>query len=146
MVTPSKSSSVGLTACSNERWDGGNVTDPAFELYYGGSDGLIHELMYHFNNQSWNSRDTFADTNGNGGIACSFSNTSFSYMFSSSKDNKLQLWWKDYNDTAANRAANTDTHPLGVWTQGKAFRIRFFIARPLTFMCSAQPSSYRSLP
>ena len=40
-------------------------------------------------------------------------------MFSSSKDHKLQLWWKDSNDTKANRAANTSTHPLGVWTQGK---------------------------
>lgn len=95
------------------------MTDPQFELYYGGDDGLVHEMIYHYNTDEWSSHAIFADTNGNAGISCSGSNTSMSYMFSSSKDNKLQFWWKDSNNTEANRAVNTSTHPLGVWTQGK---------------------------
>lgn len=98
------------------------MTDPAFELYYGGPDNMVHELIYHFKTNEWTSHATFMDSNGNGGIACSASNTSFSYMFASSKENTLELWWKDSNDTAANRAANTSTHPLGVWTKGISFR------------------------
>lgn len=117
-VMPSTALSVGLAACSNEQWNGGKLADPVLELYYGGRDNLVHELIYNFNSQEWTSHALFPNTNGNAELACSASNTSISYMFSSSMDNKLELWWKDSNTTVANSAANTTAHPLGVWTKG----------------------------
>lgn len=120
-IAPSLSSSVGLTACSNERWNGDNVTknERVFELYYGASDNLVHELIYNFGSNAWTPHFSFPDSNGNAGIACSASNTSLSYVFLSNTDNELEIWWKDSNDTVANSAANTTNHPLGVWSKGK---------------------------
>ena len=126
-VTLSESKSVGLAACSNERWDGENMTasNRMFELYCGSSDNVVHELIYNFGTRSWTSRSSFPNTNGNAGIACSASNSSFSYVFLSNTDNKLELWWKDSNETAANSAANTTTHPLGVWSKGKSLDLSY---------------------
>ncbi|MCJ1265925.1 hypothetical protein MMC22_005807 [Lobaria immixta] len=120
-VKPSESPSVGLTACSNERWNGANVSinDRVFELYYGDSDNLVHELTYNFGSKSWTSHANFPNTLASAGIACSASNASFSYVFLSNNKDQLELWWKDSNDTAANSAANSTTHPLGTWTKGK---------------------------
>ena len=113
---PSDSKSVGLTACSDEPFNGGNTT--AFELYYGGRDNRVHELIYNFGSQSWTSHFTFPSATGNAGIACSASGTSISYVFLSNIDNELELWWKDSNVTTANIAANTTAHPLGIWSKG----------------------------
>lgn len=89
-----------------------------FELYYGGKDNLVHELIYNFASQSWTSHFTFPSTTGNAGIACSTSNSSMSYVFLSNIKNELELWWKDSNVTAANSAANTIGRPLGIWSKG----------------------------
>lgn len=120
-IKPSESLSVGLNACSNERFNGANVSinDRVFELYYGDKDSLVHELIYNFGNESWTSHGSFPNTLASAGIACSTSNSSFSYVFLSNTKHQLELWWKDSNDTAANRAANTPTHPLGTWNKGK---------------------------
>lgn len=120
-VIPSTSDSVGLTACSNERWNGANVPmeERTFELYYGGNDTLVHELIFNFGNRSWTSHSPFPNTQGNAGIACSASNASWSYVFLTNTENKLELWWKDSNNTAANNAARTTSHPLGIWSKGK---------------------------
>lgn len=120
-VKPSESPGVGLTACSNELWNGGNVSinDRVFELYYGDKDSVVHELIYNFGSQRWTSQASFPNTMASAGIACSASNASFSYVFLSNTDNQLELWWKDANDTAANSAANSTNHPLGTWTKGK---------------------------
>ncbi|MCJ1423915.1 hypothetical protein MMC29_001800 [Sticta canariensis] len=118
-VKPSESPSVGLNACSNERFNGANVSinERVFELYYGDKDGLVHELIYSFGNESWTPQVSFPNTMASAGIACSTSNSSFSYVFLSNTNHQLELWWKDSNDTAANRAANTPKHPLGTWNK-----------------------------
>lgn len=120
-VKPSESLSVGLNACSNERFNGANVSinDRTFEVYYGGKDGLVHELIYNFGNESWTSLGSFPNTVASAGLACSTSLSSFSYVFLSNTDHQLEIWWKDSNDTAENRGANTTKHPLGTWTKGK---------------------------
>lgn len=120
-VKPSESLSVGLNACSNERFNGANVSiaDRVFELYYGDKDGLVHELIYHFGNETWTAYGSFQNTMASAGIACSTSNSSFSYLYLSNTDHQLELWWKDSNVTAANRASNSTKHPLGTWTKGK---------------------------
>ena len=96
-----------------------SINDRVFELYYGDSDNLVHELIYNFGSKSWTSHANFPNTLASAGIACSASNASFSYVFLSNNNDQLELWWKDSNDTAANSAANSTTHPLGTWTKGK---------------------------
>ncbi|MCJ1422751.1 hypothetical protein MMC29_000631 [Sticta canariensis] len=51
------------------------------------------------------------------GITCATSNSSFSYVSLSKTDHQLEIWWKDLNDTAANRAAYSTKHPLGTWNK-----------------------------
>lgn len=134
-VKPSESPSVGLTACSNEGWNGANganvsMNDRAFELYYGDSDNVVHELVFNFGTQLWTSHFSFLNTMASAGIACSASSTSFSYVFLSNTDDELELWWKDSNDTAVNSAARSTTHPLGTWSKGKA--LIFLVLRNVT--------------
>jgi len=86
------------------------ASDQKFELYYGGDDNLVHEVQYDFGSLTWTSQATFANTNGNAGIACSASDSSLSYVFLSNTQNKLELWWKDGNQTAV----KSTKHPLNV--------------------------------
>lgn len=99
-----------------------SINDRVLELYYGGSDNLVHELIYNYGSQLWTSHASFPKTVANAGIACSASNASFSYVFLSNTNNQLEIWWKDSNGTAANSAANTTSHPLGIWTKGETPR------------------------
>ena len=97
-------------------WDGANMTanDRSFHLYYGGDDNLVHELQYNLSSLEWAPQTTFANTNGNAGIACSASDSSLSYVFLANTQDKLELWWKDGSHTAA----NCTKHPVGTWNKG----------------------------
>lgn len=65
-------------------------------VFYGGTDGLVHEITWHKGNSSWTDGFTFPGTNGNAGIDTQSFNSTLSVILVNSIG-CLEVWWKDYN-------------------------------------------------
>lgn len=71
-------------------------------LYYGGVDGLVHELVYDSVEGVWSKQFQFQDSNGNGGIAHSVYNDSpeFAQLYMLDTQNAIRLWNSNFTRTA----------------------------------------------
>ncbi|KAL8691619.1 MAG: hypothetical protein Q9218_003194 [Villophora microphyllina] len=84
-------------------------TDWAIRLFYGASDGLVHELLYLSANSVWiSTNSTFQDANGNAGLAASSASDTLC-LFTVDEQNKLQHWTLNPNDTIS------ASSPYGEW-------------------------------
>lgn len=78
------------------------VPEHGLRLYYGGADGLVHELVYDSGEGVWSKQFQFQGSNGNGGIAHSVYNHSpgIAQLYMLDTQNAIRLWNFNFTGTA----------------------------------------------
>ena len=69
-------------------------------LYASDEDGVVHEYVYDYDDETWTDAFTFEATDGLGGadVWSRFGNET--YLFSMTEEHDLQFWWRDYRGNA----------------------------------------------
>ncbi|KAI9845304.1 MAG: hypothetical protein M1837_004926 [Sclerophora amabilis] len=114
----SSSPQVGLSACRNYRWYGApyNISDFGIRLYYGGDDHAIHELLWSYGNQAWDTGTVFDDSNGDGGVECTAGPSQppgITNLWLLNSKGELEQRWYDFNDTS-----RSPDHLTSTWVKG----------------------------
>ena len=80
------------------------MAEYGLRLYYGGVDGLVHELVYDSGEGVWSKQFQFQDSNGNGGIAHSIYKDSpgIAQIYMLDTQNAIRLWNFNFTKTATN--------------------------------------------
>lgn len=105
--------STGLAA-SCSQWYSDSQVNMGFLVFYGGTDGLVHEVTWHEGNNSWTDGFTFPGTNGYAGFDTRLVNYTLSIVLVNLLG-CLEVWWRDFNP------ANIST---SVWNKGNLISIK----------------------
>ncbi len=70
------------------------LPDSGLRLYYGGVDGLVHEIIYISGDGIWSAQFRFQSSNGNGGICHSLfnDNPGLAQLYMLDTQNNIRLW------------------------------------------------------
>ena len=96
----------------------GPATSPGIRVYYGGDDGLVHEVTYSLNSRAWLPGFDFPNSNGHAGLVTNFvasNSTPIIHLLMLSPENELRLWYYRLNTTAAPSESVT---VYGNWAEG----------------------------
>ena len=78
------------------------LAEYGLRLYYGGVDGIVHEIVYLSGEGVWSEQFQFQGSNGNGGIAHSIYNDSpgIAQLYTLDTQNAIRLWNFNFTQTA----------------------------------------------
>lgn len=105
----SNATSTGLAASSSKWYSDQQGQDDGLVVFYGGTDGLVHEVTWHEGNSSWTEGFTFPRTNGNAGLDTQVFGSTLSVILVNAVG-CLEIWWRDFN---------TKDYSIYAWTKGK---------------------------
>ncbi|KAI9802583.1 MAG: hypothetical protein M1833_001656 [Piccolia ochrophora] len=107
----SNSSSTGLSSCSSKFYgkpfDG---TTRGLRIYFGNADHKVQELTWTEGDEEWSLGETFADSNGDGGVECTVAASSVTNVWLLTATNKLEQRWYQFNESVT-----APNHPSKTW-------------------------------
>ncbi|KAI9804317.1 MAG: hypothetical protein M1833_007124 [Piccolia ochrophora] len=114
-IKASDSPNAGLAACGSTEWYGRpyDGSRGGLRIFFGNDQHVIQEMTWTDGDDGWEMGKTFDGSNGDGGVDCSVRVEAFSNVWFATKENKIQQWWFEFNETK-----EAPGHPAQEWVLG----------------------------
>lgn len=106
--------------CSRRRLTGSSLSQ---NIWFAVDESTFHQYAWYSGQEQdvWVLIEPWSGFNGHAGVGCySWGAGTTSYAMLNNKNNDVEFWWKDTNETAT----STPTHPINSWTNASMGSIK----------------------